>query len=59
MRGSKNKKKILKIGFLKYGNTGGPAVPYSYYYYYIYIYIYKVVIVVYPLCLCLCCVIAR
>jgi hypothetical protein len=25
------KKKDLKIGFLKYGNTGGPAVLYSYY----------------------------
>ncbi len=31
------KKKDLKIGFLKYGNTGGPAGPYSYYYIYIYI----------------------
>jgi hypothetical protein len=29
---------FLKIGFLKYGNTGTPAVPYSYY---IYIYIYR------------------
>ncbi len=33
----KNKKKDLKIGFLKYGNTGTPAGPYSYYYIYIYI----------------------
>jgi hypothetical protein len=33
------KKKDLKIGFLKYGNKGPPAGPYSYYYIYIYIYI--------------------
>ena len=26
------KKKDLKIGFLKYGNAGTPAGPYSYYY---------------------------
>ena len=38
-RKMRRKKKDLKIGFLKCGNAGTPAVPY--YYIYIYIYIYK------------------
>ena len=36
---TKIKKKVLKIRFLEYGNTGTPAVPYYYIYIYIYIYI--------------------